>query len=284
MRTVTFDAGFLWDDPNLRWGEPAYLLEPGDPGYVAPLTNNPEPPTKTKRMKRNTYFPSRQAEQILWLSNYANKLPGYTTTLGLTAGQVTAIVADCNWLIYVLQTWLPTVRNWALAGTDAVTEAQTGTGAAALVLPVFTAPALPTGVVSVNPGALNRIFALAQIIKDSGKSTEAINTNLGLIGSAQTAPDVATLKPVISVSISGTLVNVKWGWGGNGSFLDSCEILVDRGAGFVLLTIDTTPNYTDTQPFPAAGQSALWKYKAIYRQGDQRVGQWSDVVSVAVAG
>ena len=34
----------------------------------------------------------------------------------------------------------------------------------------------------------------------------------------------------------------------------------------------------------AAGQSALWKYKAIYLQADQRVGQWSDVVSIPVAG
>jgi len=34
----------------------------------------------------------------------------------------------------------------------------------------------------------------------------------------------------------------------------------------------------------AAGQSALWKYKAICHQGDDRVGQWSDVVSIPVAG
>jgi hypothetical protein len=43
--------------------------------------------------------------------------------------------------------------------------------------------------------------------------------------------------------------------------------------------VDTVPDYTDT-----AAQSALWKYKAIYRQGDDRAGQWSNVVSVAVAG
>jgi hypothetical protein len=35
---------------------------------------------------------------------------------------------------------------------------------------------------------------------------------------------------------------------------------------------------------PPAGQSALWKYKGIYLQADQRVGQWSDVVSIPVAG
>jgi len=57
----------------------------------------------------------------------------------------------------------------------------------------------------------------------------------------------------------------------------------DRGTGFVFLGIDTVPDYTDTQTLPA-GQSALWKYKAIYRLNDERVGQWSDVVSVAVAG
>ena len=34
MKPVTWDSGVLWDDPNLRWGDPSYLLEPGDPGYV----------------------------------------------------------------------------------------------------------------------------------------------------------------------------------------------------------------------------------------------------------
>ena len=47
--------------------------------------------------------------------------------------------------------------------------------------------------------------------------------------------------------------------------------------------MDTTPSYADTAPLPPAGQSALWKYKAIHRQGDQRVRQWSEVESIAVA-
>ena len=40
---------------------------------------------------------------------------------------------------------------------------------------------------------------------------------------------------------------------------------------------------TATQP-PPAGQSTLWKYEGIYIQADQRTGQWSDVVSIPVAG
>lgn len=65
-------------------------------------------------------------------------------------------------------------------------------------------------------------------------------------------PDLATLKPEISVVINGNRVDVGWGWNGNSAFLDLCEIQVDRndGKGFVLLAYDTTPGYSDTQSSP----------------------------------
>jgi hypothetical protein len=233
-------------------------------------------------MRRNNYYPLRQADQIVWLTNFSTKLPALTAALGLTAAQVSGAVADCGWLVYVLQTWLPAARTWALACTDAADEAQNGDGSALMVLPVFTAPALPAGVVPVNTGALTRIFALVQTIKDGGLCSDTNATNLGIVGSAQTGPDITTVQPVIYVSIMGSQVNVKWGWGGNSAFLDSCEIQVDRGdgKGYVLLTIDTTPGYTDTQPFPAA--SVKWTYKAIYRLDDSQVGLWSQPASVTV--
>ena len=202
--------------------------------------------------------------------------------LGLTAGQVTAAVADCGWLIYILQSWLPAGRTWVLACTDAATDAQTGDGTALMVLPVFTAPALPTGVVAGNTGALNRIFALVQTIKDSGKCSDTNANLLGIVGTEQTGPDATTLQPVISLFIKNGQVFVKWNWGGYAAFLSSCEIWVDRGdgKGFVFLTIDTTPGYTDTQAFPAA--LAKWTYKAIYREDEQQFGLWSQPVSITV--
>ena len=60
------------------------------------------------------------------------------------------------------------------------------------------------------------------------------------------------------------------------------EIQVDRGAGYSLLTYDTTPGYTDTTQFPAS--PAKWTYKAICRKGDSQVGQWSNPVSITVGG
>jgi len=65
---------------------------------------------------------------------------------------------------------------------------------------------------------------------------------------------------------------------------DALEIHVDRGdgKGFAFLAIDTVPGYIDTAPIPAT--PAVWKYKAIYRKNDERIGQWSAVVSVGLGG
>ena len=102
---------------------------------------------------------------------------------------------------------------------------------------------------------------------------------MGIIGADPTV-DVNALKPILTAApVAG---QVAIGWTKQG--MDSIEIEVDRGEGFVFLAIDTVPGYTDTAAMPAAGQSALWKYKAIYRLNDERVGQWSDVVSLPVAG
>lgn len=46
--------------------------------------------------------------------------------------------------------------------------------------------------------------------------------------------------------------------------------------------MDTTRNYTDSVPFAATPTKRT--YRAIYRVGDSRVGQWSNPVSVTVGG
>ena len=87
-----------------------------------------------------------------------------------------------------------------------------------------------------------------------------------------TAPDLSAVAPVLTAKISGNHVAIGWGWGGNDTYLDACEIQVDRSDthGFVLLAQDTTPGYNNTAPLPAA--PTKWTYKAIYRVGDARVG------------
>lgn len=273
---------YTFDDPNLRWGDPSYILEPGDPGYTPVSPANPTHPTRPKKMKRQAYYPSRAADQIVWLENLRNKLAGHAPALGLTVAECEAGIADARWLVYVLGSWLPAARAWALSCTDTAKDAQDGDGVALSSLLPFTPPALPAGVVAVKTGALVRLFALVGKLKEAGGYTEAIGTDLGLIGSEDTAPNLATVQPVLTATVSGGKVEIGWSWEGYRKFLDLCEIQVDRGAGWVPLVFDTTPGYTDSAPHPAA--LTRWKYRAIYHVNDAQVGLWSAEASVTVGG
>ena len=93
--------------------------------------------------------------------------------------------------------------------------------------------------------------------------------------------DTLSAQPTSRTQSSGGVM-VGWTWQGFSQFLKSCEIEVDRGdgQGWRFLTIDTTPGYLDTQPLPSTPQK--WSYRATYRDGTQRVGQWGPPVSITV--
>src|SRR5665647_1123395 len=194
------------------------------------------------------------------LQTFKNTIGNYATVLGLTVAQTGPQSADATYYDYTLkcakimanaaQQWIGWKNLERVGGTPPATGAP--------VLPV-----LPTTVTAVAPGIEVRFRALVQLIKANANYNEAMGQALGIEGAQQTGPDLTTLQPVISAILSGNHVNVKWGWGGNSAYLDICELQVDRGdgKGFVLLAYDTTPGYTDTQPFPAA--PATWTYRAI---------------------
>ena len=233
-------------------------------------------------MKHKEYYPNRQADQIVWLANFISKLGGYATALSLQPAQVTAAVADCGWLKYMLELWLPAARTWEKSCTEALRRAESGPAGTTLTLPTFTAPGLPTGVTAQTPASLSRIFALVASIKKDGKCTDDIAADLRIVGSEDGGPDFATLQPALTAKVTAGGVELGWSFQGFGKWLSSCEFLVDRGdgKGFRHLVTDTTPNYTDTEPFPTA--KAIWTYKAVFFVDDAPVGQWSQPLSVTV--
>jgi len=136
----------------------------------------------------------------------------------------------------------------------------------------------------VAPGIEARFRALVQKIKGSPNYNVAIGDALNIEGAQQIPPDLTTVQPVLTLTLNGNHVEVGWGWQGNVAYLDQCEIQVDRGdgKGYVLLTFDPTPGYTDTTPLPTT--PAKWTYRGIYRVGEAQVGQWSSPVSITVGG
>ena len=86
-------------------------------------------------MKRNTYYPQAISDQIIWLTNFANKLPALAVTLGLTPAQ-----APPSWRIacgssMCCRKWFPAAHKFSTGATQAAAEVQFGDGSALMVLP-----------------------------------------------------------------------------------------------------------------------------------------------------
>jgi hypothetical protein len=213
------------------------------------------------------------------LQTFKNGIGNYAAVIGVTAAQIAGQAADALYFDYTLKCY-KIMANAALQWTGWKNLTRAGGTPPVSGAPV--APVFPTAVPAVAPGIEVRFRALVQLIKANANYNETIGLALGIEGAQQVGPDLTTIQPVIDALIFGNHVNVKWGWGGNGAYLDLCELQVDRGdgKGYVLLAFDTTPGYTDTQPFPTT--PATWTYRAIYRVGDNQVGVWSLPVSVTV--
>ena len=281
---------YRWDDRNLFFAADgkAYTREPGDPDFqpYGPA-EPPIPPPKSnhhhhRTMKRQNYYPSRQADQAVWLENFRLKLALHAAALGLSGQRVTDTIADARWLVYLIVSWLEAVRTHGKTATNTLNQALSGEGP--LTLPTFTPPPLPDGVTERPAGALNRIFDLVAEIKENNACPEPMCIDLGILGTPEAAVDLNTVRPEITTTVTAAGVQIGWGWQGLSKFLDQCEIQVDRGdgKGWVVLTYDTTPGYIDTTPFPTA--LTKWKYRAIYRVDDTPVGLWSSESSVSVGG
>jgi hypothetical protein len=224
------------------------------------------------------YLPADDAGKDVWLTNFAAKFSNYALALGFTAADVTAAQADAaynHWCFISAGQVAAYAQQW----TAYKNAARNGDGTSLGVFPI--PPSLGTPPTAVAPNIFGRATALVARIKVSPTYTEAIGQALQIIG-ADHPVDPTTLKPVLTAALDAGQVDVSWLKQG----MDALELWVDRGdgKGFLFLAMDSIPDYTDTAAMSPAGQSALWKYKGIYIQADQRVGQWSDVLSLPVAG
>lgn len=99
MKPVTWDSGVRWDDPNLRWGDPSYLLEPGDPGYTPP-TSPPQPkPKKKRKYMASNPTPDPIGELIAAGEDLCDGLQQHAASLGIAQNTFAIVRADLDALI-----------------------------------------------------------------------------------------------------------------------------------------------------------------------------------------
>ncbi len=226
-------------------------------------------------MAKNYYLPRDDSGKARLLEHLARRLPAYAETLEVSAADIASLQADAE------------AFRHAIAATDSIqANARQWTAYKNLqrdggvrVNPLPQLPHLPPPARDVAPGIVPRLIALVSRLKTARQYSEAIGHDLQIIGPEQRVePD--DWKPIIATGAVAGQPVLKWPKGD----ADAIEIWADRGdgQGFRLATITSSVDYTDTSARPATG--AVWKYKAIYRLRDTRVGEWSGEVSVAVGG
>lgn len=230
---------------------------------------------------KKRFIPLAIADRVLWLANFAAKLPAYVAKYGLTPADATDMAnaaAYLGWLIDYLNVAEPSIQKARQFARQLMDGAPDDAPAA---LPP-TAIALPPAPTAVAPDIFGRAAGLAAAIKARPNYNPADGDDLGIEGETVTGKPKAEMQPELRVRAgNGGHPEVVWVKSG----MDGIRIYVDRGNGqFVLLAMDTVPNYIDTHALPPAGQSAVWRYRGIYVEDDAEVGQPSDVVSFTVTG
>jgi hypothetical protein len=237
-------------------------------------------PKPNPKVKRQNYYPSRIGDQANWLANYAIKLPLHGPILGVIAADITASVNDAKFGHYTLSEWLTAVRAFAPSTTDAVDAALNGSGTATVVLPTFTAPALPNGVTATLPGLLTRIFTLVAKMKLSANYTEAIGTDLGIVGAEETEKPLPKVTAELLQGAGCQCVKLTFAkYRHQGVWIEG-----RRGTGaWEFLGIDTESPYMDERPLLAPAQPEVREYRMRFWDKGTPNGDWTDVVKVTVS-
>jgi len=225
-----------------------------------------------------TYLEQTDEKLSLQLSNFASKIDTYAASFGFTAAEIANQQADALYFDWSVKNVIKvetfkkdwtTFKNILKKGESNVTSNNAP-----------TLPVLDVAPTAVAPGVVFRFTTMVNRIKAHQNYTTAIGQNLGIEFTAAQNIDLDNAQPVLKVVMRAGKVNLDWKKGKYAGIV----IEKNSGAGFVTLDKDLHPNFIDNSVMPAQGQSAIWSYRAMYLFGDDKVGLWSSVVTVTVAG
>ena len=224
---------------------------------------------------KQRYYPSNEPAEVIWNTNYRNKIGTHGPTCGLAAGEITDTIADLDYYIFLLNAWHPGLQDDVKEATQYKTLIATGSGAT-VPLPAGTTFTSPT---VRPPGVLTRLFNQVGRIKLAGGYTNVIGTDLGIIGAADTAEHpVPTFKLILVQLATGQGVRIVFTKFGHLAVVIESR----RGNGtWEFLAIDTETPYLDERPLLVPGQPETREYRLRFWDGEPN-GDWSPVEKITV--
>lgn len=226
------------------------------------------------------YFIESNNEKFsLQLTTFATELPSYSALLGFSNAEETEASQDAAYMKWAVESGnqVDNYQQEVFAFLDIVRYGAPGVETLnPPPPPVLSPPPAP-----VPPDIERRFQEKARKAKAAKGYTRAIGEKLGIVGD-DTEFDPRAGKPKLKVSTDAGypyLVTSKGRY-------PAINLYRDMGTGYggnPYKTL-TNPKFRDEDSLPAAGQSRIIKYKAIFIWNNEEVGEWSDEVSVTVAG
>ncbi|MEW6160215.1 MAG: hypothetical protein AB1813_22510 [Verrucomicrobiota bacterium] len=203
-------------------------------------------------MAKKGYIPDSEANQLLWIIHFVQVLLGLLNTL------TTITQAEANQVATEKDNFQEALNEVTAAKAQLKSTAENKD--------------------AIRAQTLSLIRKLVRKIKLDPAYTPAIGESLGIIGPEENV-DVDNAKPVLTGEVK---PNGEVELGFNKQSFQGVAIYSrrDTETQFTFLARDTFAPYNDNRPCLVAGKPEMREYRAIYLQGDEEVGQFSDVLIV----
>jgi hypothetical protein len=229
-------------------------------------------------MSSNSFFPTTEAGQIVWLTNYALKLPSNGSVCGIGDEEITGTVSDVQYYVWMLQDWYPAMQRNAREATVFKLLMIGGNGSNSASLPqAATFPEPPTVPV---PGIQKRLFSQIARIKASLNYNQAIGQNLGVIAIPNTVEHpVPEFTVMVELGAIGSRVRIDFKkYGHDGIWIESRI----NGGDWAFLAIDTIKPYLDERPLLAGNLHETREYRLRWWDKSEAHGEWSAVQKAVI--
>jgi hypothetical protein len=229
-------------------------------------------------MKKPSYLPNDDNGKVVWLNNFAEKLPRYAAKFNITAAEQADVLAGAKFFDYLiglqksLDTYYSAFVKYKNQIRDGLVQSSTTITNVVPPIPILANPTI------VPFGIFERSISIGERILKFTSCLESDARDLGIYTEPKKAADKTTGKPVVKMQFTqGGKPELVWKKMG----FDGIEIHVNRGDGYEFLANDMRPNFIDN--YSIGNTPKVWKYKCIYLYNDIRVGEWSDEIQITVS-
>ena len=232
-------------------------------------------------MAVNSFFPSNEADQIAWLTNYAAKLPVNGAICDISGDEITRTQTDITYQLWLLKDYRPAVRR-DTAETNTfialmLNGGNSGNGDSSAHPSPSTFPAPPP---IPAPGILKRLFSQVARIKASTHYTEDIGRNLNILSTVvRVDHPIPEFNAAVELGAEGSRVRIDFKkYGHDGIWIESRI----NSSDWAFLAIDTIKPYLDERPLSVANTHEVREYRMRWWDKSQPHGEWSASQKVVV--